>query len=835
MDEAQKELKFLKLLLLAMPDHVYWKDTENRILGCNENMLRAAGLHSLEDIVGKKDNELPWKVPGNEIKYNDDLVIRTRQPHTFRETFTNATGQQLVMHSHKVPLKDEKGNVIGILGISTDITALLKASSGSFDDFGRTDETKKLIADIHKQVTGESYSAEISIVESVNNIRNYLETIISLMPGNVYWKTKNGFYLGCNDNHAKIFNLHRQDIVGKNDRDLIPPNLLDEVLNTDREIVEKDKPMLLEENGIDCHGNHAVYLSQKVPLHDKQGNVIGILGVSLDITEQKEIEKMLHQAKEAIEAANVAKAANAAKTEFIRNMSHDLRTPLSGIIGMANLIQHETVAEASQDGAKHIFQAGTALMNLLNEIIETVRLESGLTTHEKSCFSLKETLGTLTAMFMPSVNQKSLTLAVHYDDTIPTFLFGEALVIHRIILNLLANAVKFTEKGSITIDAHLVNKEDEIACIEIIVKDTGIGIPRDKFDEIFYKFTRLTPAYANNYQGSGLGLYIVKEFIESLGGTIHVSSELGQGSQFRCTLNLNIPTDEQLTSLKQSQDNNVTADKMRATIAGLDVRKPDYISKERKVPVAAKFHALLVEDTPLPQKMADALLSQSGYAVMFAETAAEALEKSNAHAFDIIYMDVGLPDGSGVDVAKSIRNNPKNPNADTVIVALTAHSDAEIKKQCINAGMQEIFEKPLRQENIELAEAKIQNTTRDHARHLASKPHEDIPRIDLSFIKKISNGSIEDAKELMDELIKELPAFQAEITKFFQKSDMKMLQQHVHKLHGALCYSGALRLKAIACDFDKQLLAQSGNYEQIYKDLMTEIEETMIAYRNVKS
>lgn len=579
------------------------------------------------------------------------------------------------------------------------------------------------------------------------------------------------------------------------------------------------------------------------PIYDRKGIHIGFAGIAQDITDDKKQEEFNIKAKEAAEAAS------AAKTEFIRNMGHDLRTPLSGIIGMANMINHMPEAVVTQEDAKDIREAGMALLNLLNEIIETAQLESGDIKPEKSCFALKHTIDALTSIFRPAIREKGLTLETYYDDNIPEVLYGQELLLHRIILNLLGNAVKFTAHGAISLEVSLSQKTSDKVSLKIVVKDTGTGIPTDKQEVIFDKFSRLTPSYANNYKGSGLGLYMVKQFIEKLGGDIKVSSTLGNGAQFTCSVQFKIPTNAQLKKYhKPNQDDESQPDQAMQYEFDKVTKKNKTEKQNQEIltpEIGEKLHALLIEDTLLPRKIAEGLLKKAKYEVEIAETAQEAIEKSKQLKFDLIYMDIGLPDGTGIDVTKKIRENPDNPNVNTYIVALTAHADPEIKRECLAAGMQDVFNKPLDPKKIAIAETLMNE-------HLFSKTKKSVtvatvqakktlqeisklPLLDLKVSMEMMGGNQALAKEMLDLFMEQLPEFQSNITEALNKKDWSMLKHYVHKLHGGICYAGATRLKAITYDFEVSLNKNTGNYADFYEQLIHTISDTEDEYKKITS
>lgn len=520
---------------------------------------------------------------------------------------------------------------------------------------------------------------------ALSNQKNelYLYNILRAdLPGvTFYWMDKNSTVLGCNRMQATLFGLDSPaDFIGKDVYYLGKLNgwdraVCDKIRENDIEVMRTGETISHEEN-VSLYGKQHVFLSYKTPLQNEQGKVLGIFGFSVDITPQKKAELL------AIKAKNAAEMANTTKTEFIRNMSHDLRTPLSGIIGISSFISDSSESGLIKEYAQDIHQAGTSLLHLLDEIIETAELDSPAPAYEKSCFELKKVYNDIVNMFKPALQQKGITLTQQYDNNIPDFFFGEALLLDRILLNLLGNAVKFTEKGNINFAVALLKKANGRATVKFTITDSGIGIPEDKISIIFDKFTRVSSAYGSNTKGSGLGLYLVKRFCDYLGGTIDVNSTLGVGSTFTVTVQFLLPTPEQLPQNPQATPS------------------PDSAKTAKNNLTQAPAHVLLIEDTKLPRIAAQNLLSTHGFIVETAESATEAIGKLAHAKFDIIYMDIGLPDGDGLDITKSIRQNPGHPNNKTFIAVLSAHVGSDQQQACRDAGAQIILQKPLTEEKI---------------------------------------------------------------------------------------------------------------------------------------
>ncbi len=350
-----------------------------------------------------------------------------------------------------------------------------------------------------------------------------LERVLAVAPGNIYWKDNQGRFLGCNDNVAKIFNLAaNQDIKGKTNSDLFAMDLAIQAEQADQAVMLKNIEQVFEEQGLDLNSQQATYLSRKVPLTNEQGQIIGIVGVSVDITERKRLENELIMAKEAAEQANEA------KSEFLTNMGHDLRTPFSGILSMTNLLYQTEQDPAKKELQQLIIISARRLLALLNDVMELSKLGGNPILYSQ--FNIFNTVQEVVDLFAAEIKSKQLTLLL---DCKNMELTSDKLRVTRIILNLMGNAIKFTHAGwvklSVTVEAGL----------KIIVEDSGIGIADSKLEVIFDRFSKLTPSNQQaDYQGSGLGLYIAKQFAEELGGTISVTSQLNQGSCFTVKLPL---------------------------------------------------------------------------------------------------------------------------------------------------------------------------------------------------------------------------------------------------------------------------------------------------------
>ena len=368
---------------------------------------------------------------------------------------------------------------------------------------------------------------------------NFIVWLLDLLPVSVFWKDKAGVYLGCNYNFAKDHGFNfREDVLGKTDRDLVTNDSYDHYRKDDIEVMESGIAKLnIEEEQNFPNARKVLLLTNKVPLFNKREEVIGVLGVYSDITEIKKAKLV---------------ADKQAKTEFLEKMRHDIRTPLVGIVGCAQLIQMQAdnpkkVAEYAED----LVQSSDALLEFLNKILESIKVATGEIPLLKKRFSLYKVLEQTVRLNKPQADVKHLTLRLEYDKTIPPYLLGDPIRIQRIMLELLTNALKFTDKGGVNLTARLMKNKTRAGqmIIELSVSDTGVGIPLDKQSQVYTRFKRLTPSYQGIYSGAGLGLSVVKQFIDDLGGEIQLDSQPNEGSTFKCF----IPLHESLSTIDESK------------------------------------------------------------------------------------------------------------------------------------------------------------------------------------------------------------------------------------------------------------------------------------------
>ena len=457
------------------------------------------------------------------------------------------------------------------------------------------------------------------------------------MPGHVYWQNNQGILLGCNDNQAKTLGLkNRKEIFGETISSFLDEKESKTHNDTFNTVLKTKQSVVLEEKSTDGDGNEKYYFTQKRPILDNDGNTLGLLGYSLDITQRKRAEL------EVIKAREKAEIANKAKSDFLMNMSHDLRTPCSGIVGLAKILSEKEDDPVKKTELQHIVKSSENLLNLLNEILDFTKVEDGAYKTLKQNFNLRRLINSIHELLAAEIEYKKLTTQIDYPNTIPDNIISDPVALHRVLLNLLGNAIKFTETGSIKTQ---INIDKTKSILTISIQDTGIGIEENKLGVIFDRFSRLSPAYDGKHNGTGLGLSTVSRLLNELNGHISVSSKTNQGSVFTISLPIELNTDEHHHK---------------------DQSKSEVLNKVLDFSNNPRLSVLIVEDDFISKQVSKTLFESFLAEVTWVGTANEAL-CCDLSQFDFILTDIGLPDMSGFDLAKKIRQWGKRPpNQQTV-------------------------------------------------------------------------------------------------------------------------------------------------------------------------
>lgn len=685
-----------------------------------------------------------------------------------------------------------------------------------------------------RENTKTPYILTVNVLdESYTALKAYMNAIINNLPGAVYWKDKEGRYMGCNKFVATMAGFQSPDeMIGKTDYDLCWSEFAEEWRLLDNQVIQENATIQSEENVKLASGKIITELTFKTPLKNQQDETIGVIGTSLDITDRKLLEAALKESK------NLADAANQAKTEFLANMRHDIRTPLSGIVGFSEILKTESSEPHIKEYADNLVASSHALLELMDEVLEAVRVSSGEIPLLKRKFNLNDTIKQVINLYASRAQEKKLALSLTLDPKLPNYVIGDKIRLHRIALELVGNALNFTNRGSVTVHLALAKQDHHQLVLKMTVTDTGISISKDKQQEIYLQFKRLTPSYQGIYKGTGLGLYVVKQFIDELGGEIYVESEAGKGSVFTCLIPLKIPLLDDSSGVDTSDD--LKTD--RPFISSL---KNKMIMPKPVSPSKTQTSVLIVEDNVIAQSVVKALLSALSCEVSIASSGHEALTLCKQHHYDLIFMDIGLGEGmDGYEVTRYIRTHLDTTNS-IPIIALTAHGGGESKQRCIEAGMDAVLTKPLTQTNA----ADILNSFIPERYDLSSVklnqnwhdlPDNDEELFQLSQFALFDNeealkncGSHTMLIKMLTLTLQQLPTDLEHMKRAFAAKDYSLVEKMAYKMKGSAIYLNMLRMK-YACQYLERYWKSEKHdlFVALYYQTIATIKETLLYIQN---
>jgi PAS domain S-box-containing protein len=503
---------------------------------------------------------------------------------------------------------------------------------------------------------------------------------------------------------------------------------------------------------------------------DYKGIVLGAVVVARDITEQKRIEKELTEAKvfaeqatktaeeakrKAESATRIAEIAVKAKQQFLSNMSHEIRTPMNAIIGFTKVVLKTDLSAKQKEYLHAIKLSGDALIVLINDILDLAKVDAGKMTFEQTPFKMALSISAMLHLFETKIQEKNLQLIKEYDSNIPEVLVGDPVRLHQIILNLVSNAVKFTTKGRITVTVRLLSEDNEKVTIEFAVSDTGIGIADDKIKKIFENFQQASSGTSRLFGGTGLGLAIAKQLVEAQRGTIAVKSVIDEGSTFSFTLSF----------LKTNEPAEIdTCDE------NLDIEFKN-------------IRVLVVEDIALNQLLMKTLLDDFGFERDIAANGKIAIEKLKADAYDVILMDLQMPEMNGFEATEYIRKELKS---NIPIIALTADVTTVDLAKCKAVGMNDYIAKPV---DERLLYSKIVGLVKKPSAAKYADDDEsnvdkfiDVKCTDLDYLMERTKSDPQLMMEMISLYLEQTPPLISAMHKGLKNKDWKLLHSAVHKL-----------------------------------------------------
>lgn len=503
---------------------------------------------------------------------------------------------------------------------------------------------------------------------------------------------------------------------------------------------------------------------------------------------RRDLEEQVALRTEELELAKRrAEAANRAKGEFLATMSHEIRTPMTGVIGFTRLLEKTTLTAQQRDYTRIIGSSATGLLDVINEILDFSKMEAGKIALESRDFNVAELVATVRRTLASKALEKGVTLTAYAAGEVPTVLHGDPVRLRQVLMNLVGNAVKFTEHGEVDVRLDKGGEEQGSFTLRITVRDTGIGISPEQQAMLFQPFQQADGSITRRFGGTGLGLVIAKRLVQLMDGDISVQSTPGEGSTFTATVRLGLAA--WTRSVRMG----------KAFGAGVGRQSPPLVSAEEIAPALAGLRVLVVDDSPINLKLADALLTGRGVAVVAVERALDALEVLARQSFDLVLMDLEMPEISGIEATTRIRA-ALGDTAELPIVAVTAHAFPEKRQEVIEAGMNDLLAKPYLPEQLYAMIAKwcVGAGQVDMRPQPADAGGGKLLAYDRDAALLIVEGSVQAADAMLAEFLATLPDTEAEVRSAHAAADHHALYQVIHRLAGTTPIVGATALHRAA-------------------------------------
>ncbi|HOZ77086.1 MAG TPA: ATP-binding protein, partial [Ferruginibacter sp.] len=524
------------------------------------------------------------------------------------------------------------------------------------------------------------------------------------------------------------------------------------------------------------------------PRYNDKGELVGSIGIHLDITEQKMLELELLEAREQAESS-----ANA-KQLFLANMSHEIRTPMNAILGMGRQLQKTALDETQKFYLDTISNAGEHLMVIINDILDISKIEAGKLALESISFSIREVIKNTVDVMQHRASEKGILVSCSSDEKIAAVLKGDPYRLKQILFNLVGNAVKFSEKGIVIINCILRNESDNLQLVEITVADTGIGMDKHYLDNLFQSFTQEDKSVSRKYGGTGLGMTITKQLTELMGGTINVKSKKNVGTTITLTIPFSIGNEKDLLA-----DETIITD--------------NSILKGKKI--------LLVEDNEINRLVASITLNQYGADITEAINGIEAVEAVKNMPFDLVLMDMQMPLMDGLEATKIIRSEIGSA---VPVIALTANAIKGESDKCYAAGMNDFISKPFEEQALIGLIAKWLNKNIEAS--IPVKKKEPVTALyDLSGLQVLSNGNAGFVTKIVDLFINQVQTSLSQFELAKKENNFSLIKNLVHKIKPSFETIGVVCLRDMLDNIE--LLAAKNEPSEELDGLLVQMDSTL--------
>lgn len=493
------------------------------------------------------------------------------------------------------------------------------------------------------------------------------------------------------------------------------------------------------------------------------------------------------------------------KENFLANMSHEIRTPMNAILGFTGLLQKKKLEPEAAEYVHSIRQSGENLLAIINDILDLSRIEAGMMRIEPAPFSVRSLVHSVETMFMEKAKEKGLLLTTAVEEQVPDILEGDAVRLTQILVNLIGNAVKFTQRGSINVSINAEPLPSGRVNLFISVSDTGIGIEKDKLPRIFDRFRQAEDSITRKYGGTGLGLSIVKDLVDLQQGSITVLSEPGLGTRFQLNIPYKIPVE-----------------------GNAPAHKP--VKHDIVYPATGNTEVLVVEDNEINQSLMKHLLASWEVTPDIAANGKEAIEMLQQKKYDVILMDIQMPEMDGYSATQIIRKELK---LTTPIIAMTAHALAGEREKCLGYGMDEYISKPVREQELRALINRLAGSGTNNRTTIQNENTDDYKYINLAYMQEISGGDKEYEQTVTAQFLEIVPADLEKMQKAWKEKDLASLRQLAHTMKTSISVMGlnnALEQVLDTIEFSKDEKNVGDNLQQLLNYCGHALKEARLFY-----
>ena len=757
-----------RFVVQNLSEGILLTNLEGRITFANKRIEELTG-YSNEELIGNIAYELLVSPNQGDIVKKNIEERKEGISNDYTVEHIHKSGAKWMGRIKASPYRNSKGIIIGTMGAITDITA---------------------------QQLGE-----IKVRESELMLRKIIDASLDA----VINIDADGNVIAWSDQATKIFGYTREETMGKKMGDFIVPPQHREAHERGMKhfLLTEEGPVInnrIEITGFDKNGREFPIELSISPI--KMGGKYFFSGFIRDITERKESEQELISAKQAAEQAQLA------EQQFLANMSHEIRTPMNAVIGMTHLLYETNPTESQKEYLDSLRFSADSLMGIISNILDLSKIEANELEFEQRTFNLLELLKSLQQTFQFKVREKPISVVLDVDPRIKNHLIGDSVRLNQILTNLLGNASKFTTKGTIGVKAKLAVATDGQYIIQFQVHDTGIGIEKDNVDKIFENFKQADVKITRKFGGTGLGLTIVKQLVELQGGSIEVESVKDQGSLF--------------TIILPFKDSGVLQ-----TEVSIKEDSEHQISEALK-----KINLLVVEDNPMNQKLIIKILELWDCPFEIASNGYIALEKSMEKTFDIILMDIHMPDIDGCETTRKIRANDENPNQKTTIIALTAAALLDEKNRALDAGMDDFLTKPFSPKQLKMHLGKWLNIELEDSQpnSYSQFSQNEIVKLDFTYLLDSCQGDHVFVKEMIEIFLQEIPMAMKQMEIELKHKDWHAIAEIAHRIKTNYMMVGLNIQKDNALEIEKLIKMNDFDEEEVASKIRRLKSDSNLAY-----